>query len=184
MFMSPLEAWFLRDIRAGIIPSAAGDVLEIGIGTGVNGQYYDYSRVNSLTGLDCEFSPEVDRHYPKEKFSFALGDIERLPFDARRFDSIVATLILCTVNLEKGLNEIKRVLKPGGQFIFIEHVRPPGAMKGKLFDMVNRVWPSFAKGCNLNRRTDAALAGSGFADVRIKRACGDVFIYGSAMTSL
>ena len=183
MLMSPLEALLLREIRAEIIPSAYGDVLEAGIGTGANGRFYNYDRISSLTGLDREISSELWKPHHKEKFVFALGDVAHIPFKAERFDCVVATLVLCTADCEKSLHEITRVLKPGGRYMFIEHVRPKGMIGGRLCDACNGAWTRFARGCNLNRRTDAMLYRAGFADIRMKQRCGGVFIYGAAVKS-
>lgn len=179
--MRPLEALVLRDIRSAVIPCAKGDVLEAGIGTGANFRYYDYKKIRSLTGLDRECSPELERA-AGEKFVFSLGSIEEMPFSENSFDCVVATLVLCTVNLEQSVREVQRVLKPGGTFIFIEHVRPAGTFAGKLSDALNRVWPKMAHGCNLNRRTDAVLRQSGFADLRVAWRWGGIFCYGIAKT--
>lgn len=182
VIMSPLEALFLGQVRSEIMASAHGDVLEAGIGTGANSRYYDYSAVRRLIGLDREYSPKLGPKHPETIFTFAHGDIEYVPFEDGRFDCVVATLILCTTDLEKSLAEIKRVLKPGGLFIFIEHVRPEGSLAGALSDRLNRVWPKVANGCNLNRRTGEAIMQNGFIAVRMRQKCGGIFIYGTAAT--
>lgn len=179
MAMGPLEALFLRGIRSEIIPLAHGNVLEVGIGTGANFPFYDYSKISNLTGLDCEYSPALARH-TGVKFTFSAGNIEKMPFAAGSFDCAVVTLILCTVDIEKSLQEIKRVLKPNGLFIFIEHVRPSGKLAGAVFDAVNKVWPKMAHGCNLNRETDVQLEKSGFSNMHIKKKSGGIFCYGWA----
>ena len=178
MAMAPLEAWMLRDIRAEIIPLARGDVLEAGMGTGVNLAYYDLSRVRSLTGIDIE-CPPVLRQRAENFFALVRGSVEALPFAANSFDSVVSTLLFCTVNAARGLREIQRVLKPGGTFVFMEHVRPEGPLAAKAAEAVNRVWSRIANGCNLTRRTDDIFRQSGFADMTVKRS-GGVFRYGHA----
>ena len=177
--MSPIEKWVLKNVRAEIMDCAEGNVLEVGIGTGANLGYYDFSKLSSLTGLDTEYSPEV-ACCRWEHFRFFSGSVESLSFEDSHFDCVVATLILCSVDLEKSIQEIKRVLKPGGTFIFIEHVRPSGKVAGKFFDILNGVWPKMAHGCNLNRRTDRVLNQSGFSDLDIRQACGGIFCYGTA----
>ena len=175
--MMPLEAWVLKKMRSEIMPGASGDVLEVGIGTGVNLQYYHPAKIHSLTGLDRQRSPELDRRAGKN-FTFYQGSVEEMPFAAGQFNTVVATLLFCTANIEKGMGEIQRVLKSGGLFIFIEHVRPKGARTGKFFDFANGAWRQIADGCNLNRRTDAILRQSGFSDLTIRE--GGVFRYGTA----
>lgn len=180
LFMSPLEFFLLGGIRSEIISCAEKNVLEAAIGTGANSRYYDYARIHSIIGLDREYSPELEQRHPKGKFCFTTGNMEQIPFEAERFDTVVATLVLCTVNMEKSLHEIKRVLKPGGKFLFIEHVRPSGIVPGRLFDALNKVWPKIANGCNLNHLTGDAIKQSGFASLDMKYAGNNIFIYGVA----
>ena len=175
--MMPLEAWVLKKMRSEIMPCAHGDVLEAGIGTGVNLRYYNPAKIRSLTGLDRQCSPELERRAGKN-FSFYQGNVEEMPFTGGQFDTVVATLLFCTANIEKSMGEIQRVLKPGGLFIFIEHVRPKGARVGKFFDFANGAWKRIADGCNLNRRTDEILRQSGFSELTIKES--GVFRYGTA----
>jgi len=175
--MMPLEAWLLKKMRSEIMPSAYGDVLEVGIGTGVNLQHYNFAKIRSLTGLDRQSSSDLERRAGKN-FSFYQGDVEKMPFAEGQFDAVVATLLFCTANIEKGMGEILRVLKPGGLFIFIEHVRPKGARTGKVIDFANSAWTRIADGCNLNRRTDEVLRHSGFSDLTIRES--GVFRYGTA----
>lgn len=178
MAMAPLEAWLLRDIRARIIPLARGSVLEAGMGTGVNLAYYDRARIDSLTGIDLE-CPPVLRRRARNVFTLVRGSVEALPFATHSFDSVVATLLFCTVDAARGIREIQRVLKPGGMFIFMEHVRPEGALAARAAEALNRAWFRMANGCNLTRRTDDVFRQSGFADLVVKRA-GGVFRYGHA----
>ena len=159
------------------MPSAYGDVLEVGIGTGANLQYYTRANIRSLTGLDRQCSPDLEPRAGKD-FAFYQGTVEALPFAENQFDTVVATLLFCTADIEKGMGEIQRVLKPGGLFIFIEHVRPTGARAGKLIDLVNSTWKRIADGCNLNRRTDEILQQSSFSDLAIRES--GVFRYGTA----
>ena len=175
--MMPLEAWVLKKMRSEIMPSAYGDVLEVGIGTGVNLRYYNTAKIRSLTGLDRQCSPTLERRAGKN-LAFYTGDVEKMPFEEGQFDTVVATLLFCTANIEKGLREIQRVLKPGGLFIFIEHVRPTGVRAGKLIDLVNSTWKRIADGCNLNRRTDEILQQGSFIDLTIGES--GVFRYGTA----
>ncbi len=175
--MMPLEAWVLKKMRSAILPYAYGDVLEAGIGTGVNLRYYDPAKIRSLTGLDRQSSPELERRAGKD-FTFYQGNVEKMPFAEGQFDTVVVTLLFCTANIEKSMGEIQRVLKQGGLFIFIEHVRPTGARVGKFFDFANGAWTRIADGCNLNRRTDEILRESSFSDLNIMES--GVFRYGTA----
>lgn len=179
--MAPLEAWLLRDIRSEIISRAWGDALEVGMGTGVNVEYYDRAHVRSLTGIDLE-CPPVLRRRAMGVFTLVRGSVEALPFAVNSFDCVVTTLLFCTVDAARGIREIRRVLKPGGTFIFLEHVRPEGTLAAKAAGAVNRVWSRIANGCSLTRRTDDIFRRSGFSDLVVKRA-GGVFRYGHATNS-
>ena len=178
--MMPLEAWVLKKMRSEIMPSAYGDVLEVGIGTGVNLRYYNTAKIRSLTGLDRQCSPTLERRAGKN-LAFYTGDVEKMPFEEGQFDTVVATLLFCTANIERGMREIQRVLKPGGLFIFIEHVRPKGSWAGSFADCANSSWTRIADGCNLNRRTDEVLRQSCFSDLTLRES--GVFRYGTAKKS-
>lgn len=183
LLMAPLERRILGEIRAELVPLAEKTVLEIGIGTGVNLRYYDYTKIDSIIGLDRKFSGELKRRAAKN-MHFIAGDVECMPFATDSFDSIVGTLVLCSANPEKSLREILRILKPGGKFIFIEHIRPRGSLASKLADRLNRVWPILAQGCNLNRQTDLLLKQCGFADVTLRYKSSAIFCYGFATAPL
>ena len=159
------------------MPGAYGDVLEAGIGTGVNLRYYNPAKIRSLTGLDRQCSQELERRAGKD-FTFYQGNVEKMPFAEGQFDTVVATLLFCTADIEKSMSEIQRVLKPGGLFIFIEHVRPKGSWAGSFADFANSLWTLIADGCNLNRRTDEILRESSFSDLNIMES--GVFRYGTA----
>ena len=177
--MKPVESLILHEVRSELMQLAEKDILEIGIGTGANLPYYDKTKISSITGLDREYTEELKPH-EGEHFRFVIGDIEKLPFAASSFDTVVVALVLCTVDLDKSLQEIKRVLKSGGTFVFIEHIRPHGKLAGSISDGLNHIWPKIARGCNLNRRTDKILQNSGFSQIDIHYKGANIFCYGSA----
>ncbi|TAK64450.1 MAG: class I SAM-dependent methyltransferase [Dehalococcoidia bacterium] len=159
-------------MRRELLGGLTGDVLEIGAGTGANFSYYKPgARVIAL---------EPDPHMLKRAQArlATLGrtniDVQRapaeaLPFDADSFDVVVSTLVLCTVNdLAASLAELRRVLRPGGRLVFIEHVRGNGAL-GHTHDLIQPVWGWCSAGCQVNRRTEAAMADAGFAFDEIRR---------------
>ncbi len=158
--MRQMERGFMAEMRRQLLGDLKGDVLEIGAGTGANFEYYP-PRVN-VTALEPD---PFMRGRAQAKLSangrtnIALREApaERLPFDDGSFDDVVATLVLCTVrDVPQSLAEIRRVLRPGGEFRFIEHVRGTGFI-GRTQDVVKPVWGYFSAGCNPNRRTEDAL---------------------------
>ncbi len=147
-FMTPIEKRWLRKVRSTYIPTAIGKVLEVGFGTGANYPFYDFSKVEKLVASD------IKNHTLKgQNVEFIEASIESLPFADNSFDTIVASLILCSVeNPAIAVKEIERVLKPSGRYIFMEHVRPAGKI-GSMFDKLNYIWKAFSKGCQINKNT-------------------------------
>ena len=194
LFMRPLEKRYLRDLRAWIIPYAAGEVLEIGAGTGANLPYYDGSRITRLVLTDKEVPRDLlgrrlrgnyggpNSREPRTGLHFADADAENLPFPDSTFDSAVFTLVFCTVpDSRRGLREIRRVLRPRGRLIFIEHVRPEGKASARIFDRVTPAWKRIASGCHLNRRTVEEITEAGFAPREVRMR--GVFAAGWAVKS-
>lgn len=156
----------LRDLRRGVLAGARGRVLEIGAGTGLNLELYPLD-VSDLTLV------EPDPHMGKQlrKRVAELGSAahvvqapgEKLPLEDNSFDTVVVTLVLCTVpNPPATLAEIKRVLKPSGQFLFLEHVRSPEAGLAKWQDRLEKPWRFLGDGCHCNRDTESAIEAAGF----------------------
>ncbi len=185
LFMLPLETFLLNRKRKNIFKDVTGDVLEIGAGTGTNLKYYDYDKLESLTITDQELSPALSNHkYPEHlKVKTLQADAQSLPFPSGSMDSIVFTLVFCSVtDPYVGLREIKRVLKPDGRIFFIEHVLPlHNPMRG-IFHKANHQWTKIAGGCNLSRETDKVIEGSGFKIEKLERFFG-AFITGVASIS-
>jgi len=186
--MAPLESLRLRRIRQNLLATARGTVLEVGAGTGVNIAFYDPDRIESLTMSDLDdrelvLTERVTRLQPQlaDRVSASRIDAQRLPFPDSSFDTVVATLVFCSVECQPcGFDEILRVLKPSGRYLFLEHVRPEHPVMATLFDAVNPVWNQISRGCNLNRDTLAVLREAGF---QIERSAADrngVFTWGVA----
>lgn len=163
--------------RAKLIPQASGVVLEIGIGSGLNIPYYG-STVKRLYGVDP--SRELwkigrrrvrDARFPVE---FIAGSAERIPLDDAAADTVVTTWTLCTIpDAGRALSEIRRVLKPGGRLIFIEHGQAPDPGVEAWQRRLNPIWRPVAGGCNLNRKIDDLIVSAGFQMMRIDRGYGD-----------
>lgn len=180
VFMYPLEKRGIKKARNILIPKTNGTILEIGSGTGVNIKYYNFDNIDELILSDKILSKKI-KERSNEKIILKELNVEELPFDNDSFDYIVHTLVFCSVvNIDKGLDEIARVLKPGGKLLFIEHVLPNKKRMKKLFNFMNPVWSKIASGCNLNRDYETSLKSHKFNLLYSKRFMNTVFIYGEA----
>ena len=185
LFMLPLETFLLNRKRRDILKEVSGNVLEIGAGTGTNLKYYNYEKFESLTITDQELSAALTSYkYPENlKVKTVQADAQRLPFESGSMDSVVFTLVFCSVtDPHLGLSEIRRVLKQQGRIFFIEHVLPLGNPMRHIFHKVNHHWKKIAGGCNLSRETDKIIEESGFKIEKLNRFFG-AFITGVASIS-
>ncbi len=162
----------LADQRASLIAEASGDVLEIGAGTGLNLAHYS-PEVASLV-LTEPSEPMADQLRAKlgdRDVQVVIAGAESLPFPDDSFDSVVCTLVLCTVDdPEASIAEIRRVLRPGGRLLLIEHVRSEDPASAKWQDRLERPWKAFGNGCRCNRDTAAKLGASGFDVSALKQS--------------
>lgn len=160
--------------RAAIVPAASGRVVEIGIGTGHNLPFYDPARVRELIGVDPagEMLAKARKRAAGLPFPVRMEalDGESLPFADASADSIVVTCALCTIpDPARALVEMHRVLKPGGNLLFIEHGAAPDAAVATWQDRLERwFWPRLAGGCHLTRRPDRLIAAAGFQFDRLE----------------
>lgn len=163
----------INELRGRCAEAAAGDVLEIGLGTGKTLHHYT-SNVRSLTAIE----PNVGmRKKLAERMAAAPIPItlveaagEKLPFDEARFDSVVLSLVMCTVDdPSRVLAEIRRVLKPGGRFHFFEHVASTTPKYRGWQDRLNWLQRIIGCGCNLNRDTESEIIQAGFEMESVER---------------
>lgn len=163
-FQARMERDFFGKIRREMLADVSGRVVEIGSGTGANLEHYP-STVEELVCTEPE-EPMAKRLREKAGRSglpvrVVEAPAEELPFDDDSFDVAVAALVLCTVNdPERTMAEIARVLKPGGRFIFMEHVRAQDPGLAKWQDRLHPLWLRFGHGCNCNRATYETIEGS------------------------
>jgi SAM-dependent methyltransferase len=157
--------------RAKVVPKAEGRVLELGIGMGLNLPFYETAKVESVTGVDP--SPElraIAQAAPRDpalSVKVEDGTAEALPFADASFDCVVCTFTLCSVHTpQQALSEARRVLKPGGRFLYCEHGLSPEPDVAKWQRRIDPVWTRLAGGCHLTRPVTSAIAGAGFKIAR------------------
>lgn len=159
--------------RIKTVPQAAGRVLEIGVGSGLNLPFYG-SEVTCLYGLDPSQAllklaqrKGVCARFPVE---FIQGSAEDIPLERNSIDAVVSTFVLCTVpNATRALREAARVLKPGGTLLFAEHGIAPDAEVESWQQRLDPLWSRIAGGCHLTRRIDRLIFGAGFQMARLER---------------
>ncbi len=158
----------IMKLRSQVVPQAAGEVLELGCGGGINMEFYEPARITGFSGLDP--SPELlamSRAAARARGIEAdiRGGIgEAMPFESDRFDTVVTTFTLCSV-AEPGavLAEIRRVLKPGGTALFLEHGAAPDSGVAKWQRRIEPLWKRIGGNCHLTRPISDAYAHAGFA---------------------
>jgi ubiquinone/menaquinone biosynthesis C-methylase UbiE len=164
--LSGVEKAGLRDRRARLLESARGKVLEIGAGTGANLPLYG-ANVEALTVTEPEapMARRLAKRLRQQPRAAKLVEAtaEQLPLPDGQFDTVVSTLVLCTVSDPmRALREAWRLLRPGGQLLFIEHVRSEDPKLAKWQDRMNGINRVIAHGCNCNRSTLDAIQKAGF----------------------
>jgi ubiquinone/menaquinone biosynthesis C-methylase UbiE len=164
----------LVPFRRRVIGAAEGSVLEIGIGSGLNLPLYG-STVRAVIAL--EPSAELLRMARRRAASaivpveFLEGSAETLPLDDGSVDTVVTTWTLCTIpDAPRALAEMRRVLKPDGALLFVEHGRAPEPGVARRQDRLDPLWSRFAGGCHLNRKMDELISGGGFRIERLVHA--------------
>jgi ubiquinone/menaquinone biosynthesis C-methylase UbiE len=154
--------------RAKVVPAARGRVLELGIGGGLNLAFYDPKCVQSVTGVDPSDGLRRIANGAPRPHGLAVevldGEAEGLPFDVGAFDTVVCTFTLCSVRSpQASLTEARRVLKPGGQFLFSEHGLSPDPKAERWQRRVEPLWTRLAGGCHLTRPVAATIEAAGFS---------------------
>lgn len=176
----------LVPFRRRVVGAAEGRVLEVGLGSGLNLPLYGPS-VRQVIGL--EPSPELLR-MARDRAAVAAVAVELLeafaeaiPLDAGSVDTVVTTWTLCTIpDAPRALAEMRRVLKPGGSLLFVEHGRSPEPGVARWQDRLDPLWGRVAGGCHLNRKIDGLIAHGGFridtmVNVRLPGPRTHTFLY-------
>lgn len=172
------DRMFLDGWRRELLASASGDVLEVAIGTGKNLDFYPEGC--RVTGMDFSRSmlDEASRRAQAlgRPFEAMLGDVTALPFAGASFDTVVCTLAVCTFGEPlTALREMRRVCRPGGTVLLLEHVLPPNKalawLAGALTPLARK-----AVGCNPNRDTLALVREAGLDVVSVRGRAGDIVL--------
>jgi ubiquinone/menaquinone biosynthesis C-methylase UbiE len=158
--------------RERVISAADGRVLEIGVGSGMNLPFYP-PRVREIIGL--EPAPRLlamSRHAASRLSSpvkFIEGSAETIPLDDRSVDTVVVTWTLCTIPaVMQAIREMRRVLRPAGQLLFVEHGLAPDANIRKWQDWLTPVWKRIGGGCHLNRPIGKIVESGGFGITQLE----------------
>ena len=163
-FLSRVETYGLSEKRAEFLAPAYGKTVEIGTGTGLNLPHYppgvtELILTEPYPHMVSKLEEKV-RHDPR-RIQLTVASADKLPFEDGSIDTVAAAMILCTVpDPEPALREIERVLKPGGQYLFLEHVRNPDPKVARKQDIIQKGWYWFGNECHCNRPTVETLRGS------------------------
>ncbi|SET87977.1 Methyltransferase domain-containing protein [Salinibacillus kushneri] len=156
LVMNPLEKYKFKKIRRQLLSKAEGRVLEIGSGTGVNFPFYQHADQVDAIEPNPLMSKRSGKKVKKSKANIQtyIVGAESLPFADNTFDTVVATLVFCTIpEPQQALKEILRVSKPGANILFFEHVMLKQPFLAKAQDILTPFWKKICDGCHLNRDT-------------------------------
>lgn len=178
-FMKPLEKRKFISIRSQLLAKASGKVLELGSGTGIN--FPLYRDVQSVIAI--EPNPYMSDRATENKahanvpVEIVQAGAEKLPFEDHSFDTVVATLVFCTIpDPEMAMQEMKRVCKPNGTILMFEHVKMRTPFLSKLQDWLTPAWKKVCDGCCLNRETEKLIKQNGLSIIDKKEFYSGLFI--------
>ncbi|MGM8910817.1 class I SAM-dependent methyltransferase [Psychrobacter sp. 1U1] len=152
--------------RALVVPKAHGIVLEVGVGSGLNAEFYNPQTVKEVIGVDPHLHPLAAERFTSAGIDFILQPLsaETLPLEDNSVDSVVMTFTLCSIpNPIQALTEMRRVLKPTGTLYYAEHgLAPQPKWVSKIQQLITPAWKPIAGGCHLDRDIEQLIAQAGF----------------------
>jgi phosphatidylethanolamine/phosphatidyl-N-methylethanolamine N-methyltransferase len=175
LFMWPLErALFarlrqraFRTFRVCAFPRL---VLEVGVGTGANLPFYPAGSRVVAVDASAEMLAVARRRRTRAVVKLSQTDVHHLAFSDATFDGVVGSFLLCNVTDPPSvLQEVRRVLRPGGRLLLLEHVRGAHPWVARLTDLLDLPWHAWSRSCHLNRDTEATVASAGFTITRNER---------------
>jgi ubiquinone/menaquinone biosynthesis C-methylase UbiE len=174
--IAPLERRFLARLRAEALAELPLDsrILEIGAGTGLNFPFYPRGARGVASELSCEMLKLARGKNHPAGVHLVQTSAERLPFQTSSFDAAFATLVFCSLaSPQDAFSELRRVVRPGGQIVLLEHVRPDGIL-GYFFDALNLLTVAFFDD-HFNRRTAQEAERAGLQLLRVERRALGIF---------
>lgn len=157
----------IRQRRQLVVPAARGRVLEVGMGPALNIPFYEPAQVELVWGLEPSHGMRrlAQKNLAGAPFEVRWLDLpgEEIPLENASVDTVLLTFTLCTIpDWRRALEQMRRVLKPGGTLLFCEHGAAPDASVRRWQDRINPLWRKVAGGCNLNRAIPDLIEQSGF----------------------
>ena len=171
--VKPLNRFGLGGLRRELVGTLAGDILEVGVGTGLNLSFYSPDARVTAIDIDAGLLEAAGARAAPRGYRVQQADAQRLPFPDASFSAVVSTLVFCSIPMPAlALGEIRRVLRPGGKLLQLEHTRTGRRWIDAGLDTVTPMWKRIAGGCHPNRDTPALLEANGWTIERHVRRSG------------
>jgi ubiquinone/menaquinone biosynthesis C-methylase UbiE len=176
--MKPLETNAFTVIRKDLVNKAKGKVLEIGCGTGINFPLYESVQVSAIEpNAILRKSADLRAHQARVPIDVMAGNAEQLEFEDNSFDTVVGTLVFCTIpNPGRAIKEVIRVCKPQGKILLFEHIRHENKVLAALQEILTPIWKKMCDGCHLNRNTEELFRHEGIEILNRNTYLNKIFI--------
>ncbi len=157
----------IMKLRSQVVPEATGIVLEVGMGSGINLQFYDRDKVELVYGLEPSTGMRHKARANLDRSPVAVEWLdlpgEQIPLADNSVDTVLLTFTLCTIpDWQAALEQMARVLRPGGRLLFLEHGESPDSSINKWQHRITPGWKKLAGGCHLNRNISELIGSAGF----------------------